>query len=419
MKVSNIRAPWLVFGFALTLALTSCSGSDDDDKLMIIHHYLKDHVKTLDPAAEYDTVGAEVVPSIYETLYQYDYLADGYKVVPLLASDMPKLSKDRLTVTIPIQHGILYHDDPCFKNTHGKGREMVARDFINGIKRLALPSLNSPGYWIFDGKMAGFSGFHEALNKASKKDLPGVFAQDIEGIKAVDDYTLQLKFIKPYPQLMYILAMTFTSPVPQEAVDAYGDEKGNLTDHPVGTGPYFLKRWDRGRRLVLDRNATHHVEYYPTDGSIELRQKGMFADAGKLLPFADRVLIDIIVETQPRWLNFMKGIKDILEIPKDNFSQAITDQRNVSPELAARGIRLSIDISTSFYYISMNVQDKLLSNKSLRQAISSALDRDKWIELFNNGAGVRQTSALPPESQIDQRIQKLNMTSTSLKQKNS
>ena len=394
---------WHPFIFVSLLALGSvlggCTHKDNDGNLMVFHGSWphRDDVKTWDPVNAYDEVSLDVVPSVYETLYQYAYLEESYKVIPLLAADMPKLSADRLTVTIPLRHDIKFQDDPAFKESGGKGRDLKAKDFIYEFKRLALPSLQSQGWWVLDGKVAGINEFHDKLVKASKADLPKIFAEDISGVKALDDYTIQLKLLKPYPQLMYILCMTFTSPVPSEAISAYADEQGNLLDHPVGTGPFILKSWERGHRIVMERNPNFHKEFYPTEGSLEYRKRGLLADAGKPLPFVDRVVLDVIKEEQPRWLNFLKGVEDMIALQKDNFKDAIVDHTNLSPQLASKGIRLSIESGVTFYYLSMNVKDKLLgNNKFLRQAISSAVDRDKWIELFTYGTGSKQVTAIPP-----------------------
>lgn len=381
----------------LAAAFAGCNANDDDVNQMVMHYHLKDDIKTWDPANEYDSVSGEVLPSIFETLYQYAYLSETYKIVPLLAADMPKISADRLTYTIQLKHGIKFQDDPCFKDAQGKGREVKAQDFIFEWKRLAWPALESQGWWVFDGKIVGINAFHDKLVAAPKDQQAKIFGEKIEGIQALDDYRLQIKLLKPYPQLMYVLAMTFTSPVAHEALEKYGDEKQNLTDNPVGTGPYLLKEWSHGSRVVLERNPNFHPEFYPSEGSLEYRKKGLLADAGKPLPFIDRLVFDILREEQPRWLGFMDGKKDLIEIPKDNFGTAITNKSNLTPELASKGVRLNIETGIVFRYISYNTKDKLFENKYLRQALSSALDRDKWIDLFTNGTGRKMTtSILPP-----------------------
>ena len=134
----------------LLLSLTACTRKDLDGNLQVLHYSHRDDVKSWDPASAYDTISLDVVPAIYETLYQYSYLTESYKTVPLLAADMPKISADRLVITIPLRHGIRFQDDPCFKATKGKGREITVHDFIYQFKRLAQPSLDSQGWWIFD-----------------------------------------------------------------------------------------------------------------------------------------------------------------------------------------------------------------------------------------------------------------------------
>lgn len=399
MTISKLKNLFLAATIVSLLAVCGmgCTKSEDDGNLMVTYRAHADDVKTFDPANAYDTISLDVVPAIYETLYQYSYLTETYKLEPLLAADLPKYSADRLTVTIPIRKGIKFQDDPCFKETQGKGRELKAQDFIYGFKRLALPSLQSPGWWIFEGKIVGVNEFHDKLVKASKADLTKVMAEEIPGMKAVDDYTIQLKLVKPYPQLLFILAMSFTAPIPHEAARTHGDDAGNLTDHPVGTGPFVLKTWDRQRRIVLDRNPNYHPDFYPTEGSAEYRKKGLLADAGKPIPFLDRISINVVKEQQPRWLSFMKGQLDVNTIPKDNFGTAIVNQVNLSPDLAAKGIRLNVETSVAFFYISFNIKDKVIGpNKYLRQALSAAIDRDKWIEIFTNGRGKKMVNALPP-----------------------
>jgi oligopeptide transport system substrate-binding protein len=383
----------------LLLGFGPCSrgtGEDDGD-LAVFHFSLRDDARSLDPAVAYDEMSWEVVPAVYEQLYQYAYLSETYRVVPLLAADQPKISADRLTLTIPLRKDVRFQDDPCFKDTHGKGRALKVQDVIYGFKRLALPALQSGGWWLLDGKIVGINAFKEKLDKTPKGDIPKVFAEDVEGLKALDDHTLQIKLVKPYPQLVYAFTMPFLSPVAHEAVAAYADEAGRITDHPVGTGPFTLRGWERNRRITLDRNPNYHPDFFPTEGSMEYRKRGLLADAGKPLPFVDRVVFNITRETQPMWLDFMSGNQDLVQIPKDNFTQALTPEGTLTREMAAKGLRLVTDTNVQFYYLGFNMKDKVVGgNKALRQALSSAVDREKWIETFTNGTGRKQVTALPP-----------------------
>jgi ABC-type transport system substrate-binding protein len=159
-----------------------------------------------------------------------------------------------------------------------------------------------------------------------------------------------------------------------------------------------LKEWEKGSRIVLERNPQFHTEFYPTQTSNEYLNRGWLADAGKPLPFLDRIVFDLFVDKAPAWRSFIRGKTDALRIPRDNLSQAITNQVNLAPELEAKGVRLSIEASVAFNYLIFNMRDPILGrNRFLRQAISSAIDREKWIELFTGSTGQKMTSVLPPD----------------------
>lgn len=357
---------------------------------------LKDDVKTLDPANAYDSVSWDVLPNIVDTLLQYKYLEDQAILEPLLAETMPSYSKDGKTVTIKIKKGILYADDAAFKATSGKGRELKAQDFVLEFKRLALPALQSQGSWIFEGKVAGFSEFQKKLQGLKGDALKKAFDETYAGFKAIDDHTLEIKLNEPYPTLNYILAMPFTAPVPQEAVDAYADSDGNLRDHPVGTGPYVLKTWKTGQGLFLEKNMNYRENYPTVSGSSRLKEAGFLKDAGKALPFISALQFEIIKEDQPRLLKFQSGEIDTFELTKDSFRASMDNGKEVNAELAKQGVQAEWEDSLVMYYVGFNMKDKILSNKYVRQAISSAIDREKWIDTFEKFTGSKADQLTPP-----------------------
>ncbi len=388
---------WWVGVFCVVLGFSlSCTRKLEDERLRVFRGFEKDDVKTWDPANAYDLVSLDLVPLIYETLYQYSYLSDRYELEPLLAETLPQYSADRLTLTIPIKKGVRFQDDPCFRESRGQGRELKAQDFIYAWKRLAMPSVQSQGWWVLDGKVAGANAFHDLLLKATPQDSAFIFQRGWDGVQAVDDYTLQIKLLKPTPTLLSLLAMNFTSPVAHEAVEKYGDRQGNLSDHPVGTGPFILKRWERNHEIVLDKNPNFRGEEYPTTASSNFM--GLIQDGGKTIPFLDRISMQVVKEDQPRWLNFLKGNRDAIVLPKDNFRQAITDQVNLVPDLVKKGIHLQIETGSVIRFILFNMKDSVVGgdHKYLRQALSSAIDREEWINIFTNGTGKKMVNAIPP-----------------------
>lgn len=384
---------------ALTLALlsTSCTKKKEvDENLFVLNAILKGDLSQPDPADTRNSADWEVFPNVFDTLYQYSYLADPYKTEPLLAADLPKLSPDRLTVTIRVKPGTKFQDDPCFKDSSGAGREVKAQDFVYAFKRLLLPGFRPAGAWVLENNLKGVKEFREKIASIPKAEVVGKFADvELEGVKATDAYTLQLRLVRPYPQLLYVLALPFTAPVPAEAVAAYGDETGRLTQKAIGTGPFSLAKWEQGKRVTLERNPTYHVDFYPIEATLEARQRGMLADGGKPLPFVDRIVWEVMPDEQPRWLRFNAGQTDLLELPESQAPAAFTPE--LKPELAARGIRVASESSPVLYYLAFNSKDKLVGqNRSLRQAISSALNRDEWVRAYAAGAGRKANQAIPP-----------------------
>ncbi|MEW6055392.1 MAG: ABC transporter substrate-binding protein [Bdellovibrionota bacterium] len=371
--------------------LPACTKSSNDAKGKVLQIILKDNAKTADPNNASDIVSAEVIYQVYEPLYQYNYFSETYDVVPLTADGMPEFSKDGLTVKVKLKKGIRFQDDPCFKATNGKGRELKAQDYIYSWKRSANPATEPQGFWIWEGKIVGLDEFSKKF--AANKDADAVMNEEIEGMKALDDYTIQLKLTRPYPQLMYALTMSYAAPIPKEAVDFHGKD---LTNHPVGTGPFKVVSYDPTSKIVMTRNENFRDEFFPDASMLSPKYKGMAAYAGKKLPLVDGIEFHIVKEEQPRWLGFLKGKYDQLELPKDNYDAAIHNKTDVKPELKEKGIFVSIEPGFHFWWVGINTKDKLLgSNKYLRQAIASAINGEQWLKLFKNGRGSVQTELSP------------------------
>lgn len=358
------------------------SGSLKGKTLKIV---LKDNVKTGDPAACYDTVSAEPVNQIYETPYQYDYYGKPGSVIPLAAEAMPTFSKDRKQLTFKIRKGLKFSNDPCFAD--GKGREVTAKDFLFSWKRHAVTATHSEGAWVFEKKVVGWEEFHEKVKDI--QNIEDLMKIEVAGLKALDDYTIQMTLVEPYPQLMYLMTMNFTAVVPVEAVKKYGVDFAN---HPVGTGPYRVVTWSPQDRVILTKNENFHGEKFPEAKAISDRYADARGYAGRDLPLVENIEFRVIKEKQPQWLELLAGNLHHIEIPKDNITEALDpqDPRKVHPNLAAKGFDISIDdTGTISWYLFINMADATLGqNKLLRQAISLAIDPKRWLELYRNGRGV-------------------------------
>ncbi len=366
---------------AFVLAGCDSSSSDKNSDEMVLRHALFTKLKGLDPGNMRDVYSVTVASQICETLYQYHFLKRPYEIVPLLAEEMPEISADFLTYTIKIKKGVHFQDDKCFPG--GRGRELKAEDFIFAIKRIANIKYLSQNWSMFDGKIMGLDEFRRITKGCeSKEDVD--YSREVEGLTASDDYTLIIKLKKPWPQLVgTALADIATAPIAKEAVYFYGKD---IVSHPVGTGPFMLKKWHRGSYVELVRNPNFRGEPYPGEGEPGDAEAGYLDDAGRIMPFADRVVWTIIVEYQPAWLLFLQGKLDNSPIPKDNYNEAITETRELTPVMKQRNIRLKKFWDPSTFWLGFNMLDPVLGeNKPLRRAISYAIDRDKFIEIFFNG----------------------------------
>ena len=141
------------------------------------------------------------------------------------------------------------------------------------------------------------------------------YDEPIEGLKALDDRTVQIVLKQPYPQLLNALAMPYTSVVAREAVQKYGAE---FLNHAVGTGSFILTDYHPGDHMTYRKNPSYWGKF-PADGSAPES-----ADAGKPLPLVDGVYVRVIIESQPAWLHFKKGEIDFSSIPKDYFASAVS-----------------------------------------------------------------------------------------------
>lgn len=375
-----------IFMFVCFISLVaSCRRIDPKPQKNVLQVSLSSEISTLDPVGSYDTVSATVVYQVYESLYEYHYLKRPFSIQPLLARELPIIENDGKRFTIKLRDDVLYHADKCL----AEGRKVVAQDFITQFKRIAyLPSLSN-GWWIFDNKIVGLNEFRDQV----ESDFSKFENTPVKGLSAPDDHTLVIELTKPYPQLQYILAMSFTTPMPIELVKCYDN---NLSQHMVGTGPFSLESYTPGAFLKLKKFDGYRKTTFPSQGDRYSNDQKLLADANKTLPFIDGINFYILKEEQTRWLNFLSGKLDFLVIPKDNYSSAIDPSGSLTNELKAKNVELYISPTLTLWWISFNMQDPFLGKSLyLRQAIAHAVDIDKYIQYFTNNVAQRANSIYP------------------------
>ena len=372
------------FVFLALLILVGCTNKNK--KTDTIEISLAGEISTIDPAACYDTICNVPVAQVYESLYEFEYLKRPYSLRPLLADGQPQISKDRLTYTFKIKKGIKYHDSDLVP----KGREVKAQDFVNQIKRLAFMGTNSRGLWLFDGKIKGLNEWREKV----QTDLNLFFSEPVEGLSAPDDQTFVIQLKYPYPQLLYAMAMTFTSPIPEEAIKA---AKNDFSTKAIGTGAYFITNYNSIQGVDLKKKDSYTTSVYPTEGDRWSRENGLLKDSGAKLPFMDKVRLVVIKEAQTDWLNFLKKKIDMINLTKDHYHVALTPVGKLKPEIIKDEIVLQASPTLIYWWIAFNMKDPVVGkNLNLRKAIAYGVNIEKYIELFTYNVGQKSNSIYPP-----------------------
>ncbi len=421
--------------------------SDEYDVIALIYepplqyHYLKRPYTVIPLTSE-----AVPVPTYYA------------KTGARLPQDSPPEKVAKAVYEIRIKKGILYEPHPAFakgpdnapayssvpdaalaeisevRDFPLKGtRELKADDYIYQIKRLADPQLESPIFSIIERYVLGLTEYSQALKAdldavrkkrkeaagpsynrdTDEKENPIILdygRHELPGAVKVDDYTYRISLKTKYPQFIYWLAMPFFSPMPVEADLFYKQAammKRNITldRFPVGTGPYRMDVFRPNMEMALAKNENFHEEFYPSEGEPEDAKAGLLRDAGKRLPFIERIVFKLEKEAIPRWNKFLQGYYDNSGITSDSFDQAITfgaaGRAELTDFMKTKGIRLLTAVRPATYYSGFNMLDDAVGGRGpkrqkLRQAISIALDFEEYIEIFNNGRGIPAMSPVPP-----------------------
>lgn len=394
---------------------TTSGGESTEASLKVARIPMRtDGPRTLDPIRGSTTYDNSACSMIFETLLQYEYLqrpTDATALRPLLAAEMPTISEDGLVYTFKLKPGVKFHDDPCFPN--GKGREFKAADVVFSWKRIADPKNGLKTWWLLTDTIVGLNEFQEALTAYDETHPDAAafapergFDKEVEGLKVIDDLTLEVRLTEPVSRFLYTLTMFQLSIVPREAIEKYGDE---FSRHPIGTGPFTLKPedWVQGSYLHVNRNPNYHDCYYPTEGSEEDRAAGLLDDAGKRLPLLDRIEVSMFREDQPMWLQFDTGNVDYTQVPNENFAASFVKLGRagnrtfkLSPELEKRGVTFAAVPLLDFIFYGFNMEDPLLGgydekHKKLRQALCLAMNWDERNELFYSGINAVYDGPIP------------------------
>lgn len=351
-----------------------------------------------DPAKITDLYSRMITPHIFEGLYTYDQLARPAVLKPLTAAALPESADEFRTWTVRLRPGTYFADDAAFK---GRRRELVAEDYVYAIKRFADPAVNSPAWSeIEELELLGLNEYHEQIRKSGK---PFDYDKPIEGLRALDRYTLRLRTRETRPRLMEVFAQgDLYGAVAREVIEAY---PGETMAHPVGTGPFMLKQWRRSSLMVLERNPGYRERFYDqevqpaADDAEGQALKARFK--GRRLPMVDRVEVSIIEENQPRWLSFLSGDFDFIERTPEDFIHQAMPNGKIAPNLGKQGKQAYRTVASDVLFTVFNMEDPLVGGYTpekiaLRRAISLSMDVERELRVLRRGQAVQAQSLYMP-----------------------
>ncbi|MBC8108083.1 MAG: bicyclomycin resistance protein [Anaerolineae bacterium] len=374
------------------LASTVATAANSKAGTKVLRYAFRVAETGFDPAQVNDFYSSSIIANIFDAPLAYDFIARPAKVVTNTAEAMPEVSADFTTITVRIRPGIYFQDHPAFK---GQRRELVAQDYVYSIKRFYNPKFKSQNVTLLENsKLLGLSELRAAALKGAKFD----YDREVEGVRALDRYTLRIKLADPGPRFHYYLAnSTFLGAVAREVDEMY-DEKGMMAN-PVGTGPFRLADWRRSSRIVLEKNPGYRDDFYNEQPTDDYGVQAAARMRGRKLPLIDRVEIYIIEENQPRWLAFLNGDHDLVdEIPYD-LANLILPNNKLAPNLVKRGIQVDRDYRASVDMALFNMENPLVGGYgpekvALRRAISLAYSID------NENRLVRKNQSMPSQSPV-------------------
>ncbi len=417
--------------------------------------------KTLDPQVSYSSDETLYTYSVYEPLLGYHYLKRPYEIIAktaeavpapqyLAADGRPAAAGDPVAFTryrFVLKSGIRYAPHPAFARDEAGGwryhrltddvagalrnpldlpyagtRELTAEDYVYGIKRIADPRVVSPALSVLSAYLPGLKKLNDALRrdieaaKSAGAAAPDLRRYALEGVKALDNRTLEITITGRYPAFLNWLTMAFFAPVPWEAEAFYAANpllKTNgvtLSAWPVGTGPYRLVSSRTNREHVLERNPLYRTSLYPCEGEPGDREKGLLDDCGKPLPRADRIVMTMEKEAVPVTSKFLQGYYDSPQIARVDTGQgylvAAADSAEKAALYAERELVFPATVEANLWYLGFNWLDPVVGggktpeeaerHRKLRQAISIAIDWEEEIAIFEKEQGEAAHGPLPP-----------------------
>ena len=288
--------------------------------------------RSLDPALSTDVPTGRVVSYVFEGLTHFTPDA---QLAPALASRW-EVSADGRTYTFHLRAGVRFQD----------GTALSSRDVVHSFTRALDPATHG-------GRADPLLPIHGAAAFAAGQSAT------VAGLSAPDDSTVVITLDQPLAIFPKLLAMPVASVLPANA-------PANVSDHPIGTGPWKLVAWKHDDYLLFARNDAY------------------WGGA----PKADSLEARIIAEPSTAVAEFQSGNVDVAEIPPDAVQEWEAD--------SAKKRLLADAPSLQLVYVAINTTRGPLKDRRVRQALNEAVDTKTILQQLVHGRGHLAAGVIPP-----------------------
>jgi len=338
MKRKGVVITTFLIGF-ISLFVISCAQKEltADKAEFIINNAAEP--QSLDPSHVQGVPEHRLYMALFEGLTTYD--PETSKAVPGIAESWTT-SADGKTVTFKLR-----------KSVWSDGKPLTAKDFVNGWIRTLKPDTAAEYAYMIGMVVKGANEF----NQGKSTDPSTV------GVKALDDYTLQVELVGPSAYFVDMTAHYAFSPLPMHVIEKYGDkwiQPGNF----VGNGPYILKEWKPQNYIFVTKNS----KYW---------------DAKKVSINSIKFLT--ITDEKTSFNMFQKGEIDWdTQVPTDLIDEVkLRPDYQVHPQLA-------------IYYYCFNNQRPPFNDPLVRKAFSASVDKTALVEKVTKAGEIPTDAFTPP-----------------------
>ncbi|MEC0281208.1 peptide ABC transporter substrate-binding protein [Terribacillus saccharophilus] len=313
----------------------SASGSANGDQ--VFNLLIGDEIPSMDSSLADDQYGIQWTSEIQEGLYR---LAEDGSLAEGIATGDPEVSEDGLTWTFTLR------EDAEWEN----GDPVTANDFVYAWQRAINPDTGSEyGPYMMGGVIKNAT----AVNT-------GEAELDELGVKAVDDYTLEVQLEKPVPYFESLTTFPTFMPLNQKFVEEQGDSYALEADNLLSNGPFKMTEWNHGSTMKFEKNDT----YWDAE-NVQLEEINL------------QVSKDIATGVNL----YDTGAVDRAPLTAEFVDQRINDEDYTAvPDMAS-------------WYLKLNQnrmgEETPLANINARKAVAQAVDKDGLVNVvLNNGSTV-------------------------------